>query len=477
MKGWFSGDVSSRGFIGACFGLCVLAALILVPGLGNQPLDYFDELRTAERSLSFGLADDWAAVRENGRPSFNKPPLHYWVTGAILATPIQPEVAVRLLPALGGIFVVFLTVRLGLCLGLPSPWLALAGGALLLLYGPFVEYARVGVLDTVATAFVLGGLLAMIRALKQPVYWYGVAVLAFLGALHKTPLVFLAWLFFLVAWFGFSNDRRLFGSRHLWWALVLGLLGVVAWPLLQSLRFGDAYLRDYGEFELKQMVSRDRNLGPFTYLVWTSKKWFLFSACSLGGALWLLFRRETAPAWKVTLLYALVYFAVASCLTGHSHRYLFPVLPVLALALAWTLFEMGRRFPVTVAVLLLVNTGAAGVTSFVHRGLDHRGFDPQLPLVRQMASLRSPDQPVIIWRDDGYPSYPFLLFTRFYADLEAPVLWIGPNEQKRLTDFAEGFLFAPESAELRGLEDQWDLKPLGRAGDLRLFNLRRKAAP
>lgn len=404
--------------------LIAVAIAVMLPGLGRQPLDYFDEVKTAERSRSFSLTGDWLCVQENGLPSFNKPPLHYWITAGFLKTPLQPEVAIRLLAALSGILCVFLTIRLARQLDPDKKWLGVAAGSLLMLYGPFIEYARVGVLDTTATALLLGALLFAHRALTQPLNWYGVAIIATLGALHKTPLILLFWIVVLAGIAAFSNSRQVLQSRHLWIALTLGIIGVAAWPLLQSLRFGSAYIEGYGEFELKQMVSRDRNLGPATYLVWITKKWFLFAGLGLAGTLWLTLRKNASPYLRSLMLTGLIFFVIASCLTGHSHRYLFPILPLLSIAIGIVGTGICRNLPVTSAVFLVLNVAGAGVTAVVHRGLDHRGFDNQLPLVEKFRVLAPESDEVLVVRDDQLNATIFTYFTRFYADLEkrTPIL-------------------------------------------------------
>jgi 4-amino-4-deoxy-L-arabinose transferase-like glycosyltransferase len=58
--------------------------------LNNGPLRHYDEYLTLDRSAGFQANGDWATVFGNNRPTFNKPPLQYWISAGLLAAGVSP---------------------------------------------------------------------------------------------------------------------------------------------------------------------------------------------------------------------------------------------------------------------------------------------------------------------------------------------------------------------------------------------------
>ncbi|MEM1157414.1 MAG: glycosyltransferase family 39 protein [Verrucomicrobiota bacterium] len=399
--------------------LLSIASIVLFAGLGDQPLGYLDEIKTAERSRSYLISEDYGVVQENGQPTFHKPPLYYWITSVLLMTPLDQEFSIRLFSATGGILMLILTIQIGGELLPQYRWSGVLAGCLLLLYGPFVEYSRVGLLDTIAASLFLGMLLCVIRSARgQDRYWYLAAVICILGAVHKTPMALLAWLLALTYFALDPSYRKIFKNKHLWLALGISFWGTLSWPILQIVRFGPEYWEVYAAGELKQLVSRTRNIGFWTYPVWISKKWFLFAALALGGAVWLLISKRPAPYLKMIALLALVYFLITTSLTGHSHRYLFPVLPLFAIIATLTWFQIKSRMPAVAITLLFINAIPCLITTYIHRGLEHENFNDQLSFAKALKLTETQADPIYLISNDIHNAYEFLLFLRFYAGWE-----------------------------------------------------------
>jgi 4-amino-4-deoxy-L-arabinose transferase-like glycosyltransferase len=103
-----------RGFDGASLAvaaiLVVVAAFLLLTGLGDQPLAMWDEARLAVNAFEMHAARDPIVTRFAGAPDLwnTKPPLAIWLQAVLLGVVDPPELAVRLPAALATIGTVLL---------------------------------------------------------------------------------------------------------------------------------------------------------------------------------------------------------------------------------------------------------------------------------------------------------------------------------------------------------------------------------
>ena len=127
-----SGSFPPRAFGAAAAALALLAALLGVPGAASLPLD-MHEIYVAQTAREMAERRDWIVPYFNGEPRLNKPPLSYWLTGALAwAAGDLPRIAewhARAVSIAAGAALVLATVAMGaLVLGRAS---ALMGGLLL----------------------------------------------------------------------------------------------------------------------------------------------------------------------------------------------------------------------------------------------------------------------------------------------------------------------------------------------------------
>lgn len=340
-----------------CLLVLVLVAGVLHTAITGADLSYPDEFKTAQRSREFLTTGDWLTVHFNHTPSHNKPPLQYWITAGALAGGIPTTPAVRLPSALATLACLLLLAPAARrVLGNASSTLILCAS-----FGPFLLWGGTGVLDAGQTLACLAVLL-----LWQPVgdrrpgVW-AAAVIAGLAAWQKTPLA-LCFLYLLVL-----LPRQTLRSH--WKPLALATLIAAAWPALQGIRHGPAYLEALRVAEFGTWADRPRNLGPLTYPLDLLKLWL-----GAGVLAWLaLFRTLASPFFgdeRPALIrdasrLSLVFLAIAGFVPGHSTRYLLPIVPLLALCAAWeitrTPTERFARFHKLGTGILLATTVAAGV--------------------------------------------------------------------------------------------------------------------
>lgn len=410
--------------------LLLIAAALIFYRLGHRPLGYPDEIKAAERSRSFTLTHDWLAVRENGAPVFHKPPLQYWINAWLHRLSRNgPELGTRVSTAVFGVLCFALTFLLGRALASEVKWLPALSVFFLLLYSPFLEFCRIGILDAGAAFFFLLALMCATKATQNPAWWYGVGAACLLGSLQKTPLAFFVWATVLVVrWRDPAERAQLFQTRHLPLSLAASVLASLIWPAVQTIRFGESYYKSYVVTELGMMATRQADWGPLTYVIWLLATWFICAGLAFAGLSCVLFSkawRVVNRRWFEAGVCAAIYLVVASFLRGHSSRYLFPVIPILAICAAGFYLRYVQSWAKP-AVTLPVLAAMAFLPLSTRTKRQQRYSEPvtsHLPLIlRLKAEIPSPTTPVFVYFEDLARPDLLLLMTRVYADLQVPTL-------------------------------------------------------
>ena len=109
--------------------LVLLLAGLWLANLDHRVLLHPDEGRYAEIAREMAASGDWITPRLNGLKYFEKPPLQYWLTGALFRAFGPDEWSARLVPALAGMVAVLAIGWAGARLG--GPRLGWAAGILL----------------------------------------------------------------------------------------------------------------------------------------------------------------------------------------------------------------------------------------------------------------------------------------------------------------------------------------------------------
>ncbi|HET7875768.1 MAG TPA: glycosyltransferase family 39 protein [Methylomirabilota bacterium] len=154
-------DVSwSRAGWAAALLAMMLAAALLLPGLGRVPFDDPGEGQHAEIAREVWSTGDWLTLRLNGVRYFDKPPALYWLTAGAFSVFGPSEWAARLVPLLAGLLAVAGTALLGARLLGASGGFA-AGAALLscALFAAFARYLRPETLFVATIQWGFAGLL------------------------------------------------------------------------------------------------------------------------------------------------------------------------------------------------------------------------------------------------------------------------------------------------------------------------------
>ncbi|MCK5790214.1 MAG: glycosyltransferase family 39 protein [Ketobacter sp.] len=312
--------------------LLLALALLIVVGANafrhitqSQYLEY-DEFYSLERSHGFDKFNDWLSVYSLNEPTAKKPPLQYWLNAVAINLGMRDVTALRFWSWVFFLGLLLVTAVTSLYLKPDNPWVMPAAILLLASSTQLTALARSGLLDTGMGLLMMAGLLTFLYARHQPRIWGLCGVVLGLGALQKAPvaLLFIAVLLLIfrvkgdteIRWQQLRQNR--YFNRGLWITLILFL----AWPILQSFKYGGDYLNVAIK---QQMLNRFSPLRPesevrsgaFDWVgwLWADLHWFAIVAgcCTLAAVLLPRWRRQTDTfAYAALALLVIAAFTLAS---------------------------------------------------------------------------------------------------------------------------------------------------------------------
>jgi len=361
--------------------------------LPDGTIRHGDEYLTLDRSNSFLVRDDWLTVLSENRPTFKKPPLQYWMSAWLMQQGHDLEFALRLPSYLFGIALLASVGALAYLLSPATPWVILAAVALLAGSTRFWESAISALLDTGAALFATLAMTGCLLALRQPRWWYLVAVATGLAAWQKAPVPILLVAGMLVFLFARRRQHDIdiwsaLRNRHFAISMLLTVGLVLSWPALQWARHG---IQSLHEAYLGQMLDRFKPVGEEVgrQRTWHSVLLNGESVLRVPAVLALLvlprvLRRPELAAFPFLLIGFVVLVALS---TGYvSPRYSIVFLPLLAAALAVALVAVlpGRILPVVVIAALALSSGGP-FRSAASLGIDSSSQATHMPMLRGIA--------------------------------------------------------------------------------------------
>jgi 4-amino-4-deoxy-L-arabinose transferase-like glycosyltransferase len=329
-------------------GVLGLASVLLFSHLGDGSLHDWDEAIYAQVAREMPLSHPWTTLTWNGMLFFHKPPLHFWYTALTYKLIGVSEFAARLWPAMFGFGIVVLTFVLGVRL---RSWIVGAMAALLLLvvdqgyYGfwwNFLSLARVGMLDSALTFWIMLALLLVWEAERRP------RLLMFIGLPVGMAVMTKAWVGFLAA--GLPMVYWLIAGRARWrdmayWAVAIMVAGIVIlpWHVWQYALHGPPFLHDYVGVNLTgRLVSafEGNTGGPLNYLDILRRGLSIWGYLWPLAFIWAVWRAATRSDRRTRLLLAwitipLLLFSLAQTKLGWYISMIYPAITLLlGLALA-----------------------------------------------------------------------------------------------------------------------------------------------
>ena len=449
----------------------LLIALLMIAHAGylsSGGLRIYDEFHTLDRSSSFEAHGTWWTTYSFQEPIFRKPPLQYWMTAGFLQTDLEFLTALRLPSflfaalALAAVGLLAAAVLPGQPWAIPAAVLIFAGSA------QFWHFALSAMLETGAVAFATASLAAAILATRQPAWWYACAAFVSLGALQKAPIGLV-----LVAVYLWALRRT--EARHgLSWARIkhhpafrralrIAIVGVLAWPVLQTLLHGPAAL---WEFFGKQMVERfaptglvTRPRGPGTLydlLIVGEPALRLSGAAALALLPWYARRPDL---WPLTITAGIGAAGIALAAGHVTDRYALSLVPITSVALAALILTAARRLPrpwpapvASTGVALVSAISLGPVTTRADLALETTdNYARQMEFMARVGSALQPEETLVVCTRGG-PHRPVPALASHFGANGRPFIRL--DSMRRLDQYREaGDLIGP----LRGLCTHDDL--------------------
>ena len=336
--------------------LCLLAALLVLPGLGRPAITDSDEAYYAEAAREMIESGDYLTPRFNYANRFQKPVLYYWMAAASYGVAGVNAAAARFPSALAGVGLVGLAFVTG------RRWwgreeATLAAAIVATSLGCFMA-AHLALPDLplafLVTAATWAGLVALESAGSGPgrARWplLGCAAAAGLAFLTKGPVGVVVPAVILVPAAIVDHAWRRLRVADLLLATAAFLVVALPWYLAMTAVHGRAYLESFfvgDNLERFATARFNEPRGPWFYLPVLLGGMLPWSPLFLVGVapLWRALSRPavvTTQAWRLAA-WALAPLALFTMSIGKQPRYILPVMVPVAVALAvWTCEALRR---------------------------------------------------------------------------------------------------------------------------------------
>lgn len=330
--------------------LLLTGALLFTANAERLPLPALDDCFYARKGVEMRERGSFLTVTWNQLPTFQNPPLPFWILGRSFALLGENDLAARMPAIVMALALVLMTWRIGrIVLG---PAGALDAAALLLVTPLFLNHARRCMLDLPFAFWSAGMLWVALEGLARPgrLPLLGIPLAGALltkSVLAVVPLATLLGIALVL-----PAGRRVLRTPWPWLGLVLGLSAFGGWLWHEHRLFGEAALREHFVQEIATRSMRSMGLGKrlFEYPLLLLQHYQPLALLAIPGAVMLVRRLRTrahihggvTPYDRLELvpvLWCAAPLVLLSFSTAHSARYLFPLLPGLALCAA---FLVGR---------------------------------------------------------------------------------------------------------------------------------------
>jgi 4-amino-4-deoxy-L-arabinose transferase-like glycosyltransferase len=346
-----------------------------------------DELLTAERTREMVITGEKWLVHFNFEPSFEKPPLQYWLGTLTLERFKNRSAAIRVWSLFYGALTAAALGWLVFLLEPNRPWLIPLSVGVLVACPLFSTQATRGLLDIGLAFFTVLVFAFAELARKQPRWWIAVSLACWIASLQKVPFPFVIWLLILGVRATSRAERQLLRSKWLPISLLLALALMSLWPLLQVVKYkmqvAPLFYEEAVAWPARELGSRPLFDVPLHMLI-------------DGGACGLLALfapfviglgkpdRVSNPAREIALV-SIVVLSVVSISNFRESRYVTPIIPCLCLLVAVLLYRLlARRAWIgrTAVAALVIVIGAGLIETKIE--IDHVEGKPRNELMYRL---------------------------------------------------------------------------------------------
>ena len=315
----------------------------------DRGITNFDDAYYAQKAKEIFLSKSLWVVQINGVPSFDNPPLPFWLTGMVYRVFGISSYSAVLSSAVFGVLIVCMTYSL--CNYLyKDNWTSFLAAFVLLFPGLFLDSSRRGMLDITLAFFITTAMYCLIKGLEKKKFYLIYGLMTGCAVLTKSVLGFFPIVIGVVFLFWHGGGRKLFDPIYMI-AIAIALVDGCSWHTVNWYMFGDVFVRShlhqisldrYGFFDgpsllylfgyLKDML---RNYWP--WLPFTIAGIFLFAKRGF---------KEKDTTSMFLFLWACIPFVMMSTSRNQTLRYLFMIFPALAIITAHTIAKWlneGRR--------------------------------------------------------------------------------------------------------------------------------------
>jgi 4-amino-4-deoxy-L-arabinose transferase-like glycosyltransferase len=402
-----------RGDFALALCLAIIAALVILPGLGARSLANWDEAIYGVVTRGV-LSHPGPGLRYGERLWFEKPPLAFWLMATSSSLFGLTEFALRLPSALFGIGAIVLQYLAGRRLG--SRCAGVAGAALLLGVPQFVAYSRLAMTDVPLATLGMLSVLLLLCAAGRPSMFIAAGAAFGLAVMTKSVAAFLfapGLLCIAIA----QGGLRFLGSRQIRLAAMAALAVALPWHVWAVLSHGREFIDQYFGFHVMHrfLEPLEGHLGGRFYYLDT----YFFNAgymaplhvagvvLALGLA---VFKRDRLLA-AITML-PLGAFMIVSLQGTKIGWYLTPVCPGAALAAALAITAIPQRRARAAVVALVALIALPGILYGRGRFVEHYDildFSPEVRSLKDTELFARGSLPMLYTLDVATPAPLFYL--------------------------------------------------------------------
>ncbi len=388
--------------------LLAAGAAVFSANAGSLGLPAIDDCFYARKGVEMARRGMSFTVTWNGEPAFQNPPLAFWALGGSFRLLGENDFAARAPSMLMALGIMAGVWRIG-CL-VSGPGAGATAAALLLLTPGFTNQARRVMLEIPLAFWVTAAMLVLVESRRRPRLLWLIAFPLAGGILTKSvlgllPLALAAAAFALVpAW------RETLLRVGLAAGVGAGLLLGATWPLHQWLTLGPQALHAHFVAEISSRATLGFDAWNFLFhyprIILTLYQPVILPALVGAFGLWRRRREPGGEKGALIVLWALFPVALYSFSATRSTRYVYPILPALALCAAdWLWRTLPRLSAALVRFVAPLAAAAAAVVFWVQPSLlagggtavfkEGRQFRPRVPPGEQVAYLGDPER---YWR-------------------------------------------------------------------------------
>jgi 4-amino-4-deoxy-L-arabinose transferase-like glycosyltransferase len=352
--------------------LVILTLVFCLGGLAVNKTLEGDEALYALIPRTITITGEWVNLSFNGVAYYNKPPVYFWLSAALFnVLPVTASTA-ALPSALFGAFSALMIYVL--CRAAFPGWeLAFLATLVYLTTHEVLHWIRGVHLESMVGFWILVGLYAAYRSVKNPAATLGMGVAAGIGWLSKGPHSLFPGLVALALWKSEGIFwRRLFSV----WSVAAGvvLIAILAPWFWLRMQEGTGFGHGYFLRELKHTLFGPTQLhnGPLFYPARLAATYWPWLPAAVIGFFLLARGWRVSTGARLWLIYALLVAVLITITAERRMRYLFPLYPALSVASGAALAFAVQRYPRLLRVLIIL--AAVGATIMV--AVSRKGSKP-----------------------------------------------------------------------------------------------------